>query len=154
MIEIDFKIDEEELLEDLSFKLEEVSNATFVLTMFMMPMRIVVNQVDLLDNSWADMPIMNIASNGLLAIQDLKEKGETIYSLPEGTGDIVCTMLNNNDVELSYSGFTNVKTIVTYDELERAFRVFADKVRKFLWERAPQMNNHPYWGPWLRGERD
>ena len=147
MIEIDFKVDEEELAEDFEFELEGLDNCFFVLTMFMMPVKIFMEGVDMLNppNTWIHLPIMNIASNGLMIIKKLKISKKEKYELPEAAGDFLFDLLDENHVKVLFR--KKDKIIVKYDELLKAFQQFADKVRKFLWERVPQMNEHPYWGP-------
>jgi hypothetical protein len=65
---------------------------------------------------------------------------------------IIFQDVNVNVIFFNSSERENVTA--NYNELLEAFKKFADKVRKFMWERVPQLNEHPYWGPWLRGERD
>ncbi len=158
MILIDFEIDENELLENFEEELEKLSTTFFVTTIFIMPIRILVNGYDLVEYNgypWAEMPIMHLASNGLLTVKRLKKIKKEVYNLPEGAGEITLTMIDDKDVRVAYKGFAKpVVTVVSYEELLEAFKTFADKVRKFLWERVPQMNTHHSWGPWLRGERD
>lgn len=158
MVLIDFKVDENELAENLDNELDKLKDCFFVSTLFIMPVRIQIEEFEIFEfdnDPWAEMPIMNIASAGLRKIKELKIEGTKKYDLPEGAGLLEFNMLDEKNVKVSYTGFTKpFVTLTSYNELLNAFEKFAEKVRMFLWERAPQINNHPYWGPWLRGERD
>ncbi len=154
MVTIDFKIDEEELKEDLECDLDTLDSGFFVFTMFMMPVKIIINRIDFLTPpcTWIHLPIMDIASNGLIVIKNLTPNVIKDYELPEGAGKFVFKLLETGKVTIEFRD--TKKTIVNYDELLEAFQSFAERVRIFLKKRAPQINEHPYWGPWLRGERD
>ena len=157
MILIEFEVDESELAENLEEDIVSIDLVSFVLTLFIMPVRFQINGIELFEykgDLWATMPIMNLASNGLLSVVKLKEARVKTYELLEGPGTMYFRMLENDNVEFIYDGVRQVITTVKYSELLEAFQNFADKVRKFIWERVPQMNEHPYWGPWLRGEKD
>jgi hypothetical protein len=157
MILIDFRVNEEELLEDLEMDIPTVEYPLFVLTFFMMPVKIQINGNNIFDppDQWAELPILNIASNGLVHVKSLKENISENYELPEGVGTFDFSLLKGGLVKINYNnGISSSVFIVTYNELLEAFQKFAEKVRAFLKERVPQLNEHPYWGPWLRGEKD
>lgn len=152
MIIIDFEIDETELAESLAGDITQDDYVCFVSTMFIMPVKFQIDDYILFISS---APIMSLASDGLLTVKELKNTKKEYYSIIEGPGDIDFFMIDNINVKLDFHDSSNhTIKIVNYDELLKAFEKFAEKVRKFLWERVPQMNDHPYWGPWLRGERD
>jgi hypothetical protein len=158
MILIDFKIDEAMLAEDLEEDITKHEECTFVISMFIMPVRMQINGIDLFEynnDPWSEAPIMNLASNGLLSVKRLKNKKKVTYPIIEGPGDLEFNMIDEINVNIDFfTGSRHVITTSKYDELLEAFQKFAEKVRKFLWVRVPQINDHPYWGPWLRGERD
>ena len=120
-----------------------------------MPIRFGVNGIELFkDRSkdiWASGPILSLACGGLLALQEAKNLGKTTYNILEGPIIIEFIMLDDGSIQIKHN---EKKVIANYNELVEAFHNFADKIRKFIWERVPQLNNHPYWGQWLRGERE
>lgn len=91
---------------------------------------------------------MSLASDGLLAVKCLKKSRKEHYSIIEGPGDIDFSMIDNMNVKIDFHNSSkHIVNNVKYDELLKAFEKFAEKVREFLWERVPQLNDHPYWGP-------
>lgn len=66
--------------------------------MFMMPVSIIINNTDLFDppNTWIHLPIINIASNGLIAVKELKSSKNEEYDLPEAAGKFVFRLLAND----------------------------------------------------------
>ena len=160
MISIDFKIDEEVLKEDLLEDEEKIVDSglvNFVISFFIFPVKMRINEIELFEyknNPWWYTPIMNIASEGLLDIKRLKQKKNVKYVIINGPGEFEFTMLDKDNVEVVFHGIEKIETVAKYSELLEAFQNFANKVREFIWERVPQMNDHPYWGPWLRGEKD
>ncbi len=158
MILLDFKIDENALAEDLEDDITKYQGCLFVLSFFIMPIRMQINGIEYFEykkEPWSYAPIMNLATEGLESIKQLKTKKIVTYPIIEGPGIFEFTMMDNSNVNVNFSnGSRHFVSIVNYDELIEAFQSFAEKVRTFLKKRVPQINEHPYWGPWLRGERD
>ncbi len=158
MIEIDFKIDEEVLAEDLEGDIPNLDETFFLYSRFVMPVRMKIDDIDLFEwnnDPWCEAPIIYIASTGIDITKNLKIQKKTFWPIIEGPGNIELTMLDEHNVELDLNtGSRHVIVTAKYQELLEAFQKFANKVREFIWERVPQLNEHPYWGPWLRGERD
>ena len=158
MTEIDFEVDEAELAEGLDNDIPNEEDSLFIMSYFLMPIRFQVNGVELFEynnDPWVSMPLLNIASCGLITVKDLKLSKKENFSLLEGPGYIEFTMIDDENVKIVYDYFPKpVILTVKYAELLEAFQKFAEKVRAFLKERVPQLNEHPYWGPWLRGEKD
>lgn len=159
MVIFDFKVDEEELAEDLEFDIVNTKYNLFALTFFMMPVRLNINGVEFFrydrtdpKNYWVGMPIINLASEGLIYVKSLPLKGRVEYDLPEVGTYLNFQMLPNNQVSITFG--KKIHVIIPYEELLKAFEDFAVNVRNFLNDRVPQMHQHPYWGPWLNGERD
>lgn len=159
MIIFDFEIDEDELREDLESDIPTTDLDLFVLTFFLMPVRLNINGVEFFqfDNPkpWdcrIGTPILNIASNGLIAVKSLPSVRKVEYVFLEVGSILEMTMLPENNVSIDFN--KKIHVVISYDELLTAFDRFAASVRKFLNERVPQMNQHPYWGSWLRGEHD
>ena len=150
MILIEFEVDENELAENLEGDIVEIDYVSFVLTLFIMPVRFQVNGIELFEykgDLWArDDPIMNLASNGLLAVINLNSSKIKKYNLLEGPGTMYFRMIEDDNVEFIYDGVRQVVTTVKYSELLEAFQKFADKVRKFIWERVPQNERTPLLG--------
>lgn len=159
MVILDFEIDEEELKNSLEEGVENEKTVCFVSTMFLMPLRMRLNELEIFgtnEDYWSPGPIMDLATSGLTIIKELRENRKEDYEIIEGPGDFIFTMISDEDVYVKFSSESGKKyaTTVKYDEILEAFEKFTEKVRKFLWERVPQINNHPYWGPWLRGDRE
>src|SRR5262249_8290154 len=105
MIEIDFEVDEEELNDNFESELDKLDYDLFVITMFIMPVRFKVDDIDVFeykDDPWSTMPIINLASNGLLVVKRLKKSGKEEYSLIEGPGDFYFSMIDNENVKIKY----------------------------------------------------
>lgn len=152
MITIEFEIDEIELENSMEEDVTREDHVSFVTTMFIMPVKFQINNEILFDSS---APIMSLASDGLLTIKNLMKTKKEHLSIINGPGDIDFHMIEDKMVKIDfYDSSTHTLVSVNYDELLDAFKKFAEKVRKFFWQRVPQLNDHPYWGPWLRGERD
>jgi hypothetical protein len=158
MVILDFKTNEDVLKECLEEEIENVDMICFVTTFFLMPLRLCINGLELFEidkDGWLPGPIISLASEGLSIIKELKITRKKEYQIIEGPGDFIFTMIDEKAVYVEFFGFSgNYKMNVKYEELLEAFKKFGEKVRAFLSERAPQINNHPYWGPWLRGEKD
>ncbi len=93
---------------------------------------------------------MSLASKGVIIVKNLKKSKKEHYEIIEGPGDIEFTMIDDITVELEfYNSSRSLVQFVNYIELLQAFENFAAKVRAFFWKRAPQLNEHPFWGPWL-----
>ncbi len=158
MIYIDFKIDEKVLAEDLDEDITKYDESVFIVSMFIMPVRMQINGTDFFEYRnvpWSQAPLLNLASNGLKGVKELKNNNEVSYHIYEGPGDFKFSLVEENTVHIDFNNWSkHLITTVKYHELLEAFQSFAEKVRIFLRERVPQINEHPYWGPWLRGERD
>ncbi len=158
MIIIDFKIDENELAENLDNDIPNVDYVLFVTTLFIMPVRFRINESDLFEinnDPWAEMPIINFASEGVQKIKKLLITRKEVYTLLEGVGVLQFIMEDEKNVKIIFNDSAkSIVNNVNYKELLEALQKFANKVRKFFWDRVPQINEHPYWGPWLREERD
>jgi hypothetical protein len=98
MILIEFQVDELALAENLKDDISSETRVSFVVTMFLMPVRFQVEGVDLFEyngDPWAEMPIMNMASEGLMAVKDLRITGKEEYDLMQEPGTFYFTMVNN-----------------------------------------------------------
>lgn len=158
MILLDFKIDEKALAEDLKEDILNEDEDFLLISYFFMPVRMKFNQYELFEyegDPWCEMPLLYVAS-GLKAVEKAKQIGQKGFILIEGPGEFVFTMINERtDVVVTYSdGLKLIVTVVSYIKLFEAFKIFENRVREFIWERVPLINKHPYWGPWLRGEKD
>ncbi len=158
MIIVDFLIDDTSLAEDLEMDIPNEEESLFEMSYFVMPVRFNVNENELFKGqkkSWATVPILSLASSGLIAVKDLLKTKKEKYTMLEGPGDFEFTLMDDRKVEIAFFNSTRkVLEIVNYEELLDAFQKFANKARAFLKERVPQLNEHPYWGPWLREEKD
>lgn len=158
MVDIDFLIDEESLAEDLEMDIPNEDVFLFEMSYFVMPIRFNANGNELFGSKadpWSSGPILPIASSGLIAVKDVLKTKREGYVILDGPGDMEFLMISDKLVEVAFFTSSVRETeIVNYDELLEAFEKFAAKARAFLNERVPQLNEHPYWGPWLRGEKD
>lgn len=150
--------DEKSLAEDLEMDIPNEDESLFEMSYFVMPIRFNVNGNELFENHgspWASGPILSLASSGLIAVKDILTTKKEKHLIIDGPGSIEFTLVDNKKVEAAFViSSERIAEIVNYDALLEAFQKFADKARIFLEERVPQLNEHPYWGPWLRGERD
>ncbi len=158
MINIDFLINEKSLAEDLEMDIPNEDESLFEMSYFVMPIRFNVNGLELFQNHgspWASGPILSLASSGLIAVKDVLKTKKEEYLIIDGPGSLEFTLMDNKKVEVTFViSSERIAEIVNYEELLEAFQKFACKARAFLKERVPQLNEHPYWGPWLRGEKD
>lgn len=156
-VKLDFRVNEDELSNSLNKNLQEPEDSVFISSIFSMPLRMKICNLELfkLKKVWQSGPIIGFASEGVATIKKLKISGKEHYGIIKGPGDLFFTMLTDEIVRVEFLGLSGkFDVIVGYEDLLKAFLKFANKVRKFLRERAPQINDHPYWGPWLRGEKD
>ncbi|MBA3236995.1 MAG: hypothetical protein H0T62_01420 [Parachlamydiaceae bacterium] len=137
---------------------DKLQTSLFTSTVFIMPVRFQANGIELFgfeDDPWSEAPVMCLATEVVEIVKELKSTIKENYIIIEGPGDIEFTMIDNENVKIDfYEGSEHIITTVKYDELLEALLKYSKKLRKFLWERVPELNDHPYWGPWLRGERD
>ena len=154
MIILDFKVDERELALSLEERIEDEDETFFNTTMFVMPLRMRLNDLEIFEtneaNPWSLGPVMDLASEGLAVIKDLKRKRKEEHLIIEGPGRFIFTMIDDENVYIEFTG--GYVTTVKYNDLLEAFERYSEKVRTFLKERVPQINDHYYWGPWLRDE--
>lgn len=158
MVNVDFLIDEVSLAEDLEMDIPSEEVDLFEMSYFVMPIRFNANGTELFENygsPWASGPILSLASSGLIAVKDLLKSKKEEHFILDGLGNMKFTLVDDKIVEIAFFNSTQrIVEIVNYKDLLEAFQKFASKARAFLKERVPQLNEHPYWGPWLRGERD
>jgi len=156
MIKLEFELDEKVLLEDLEESPKEADTAALVVTYFLMPVRFIIDDKDVFyyknerSNPGIEVPLMNLAINGLSHIKSLEDEDESFYLIPEAYGDLFFKRIENNKIEIIFSKFDE-KFIVDYDELLCAFEDFSERVKVFLRERVPELVDHSYWGKWVRG---
>jgi hypothetical protein len=123
-----------------------------------MPVKFMISGKDIfyddIKNPWYDMPLIDFSTTLLGIIKNLpkKKKNKFVFT-HEGYKDILFEMLPNNKVRLIYMGSMNT-FIVDYDELLKVFMKFEKEVKEFLNKDVPQFREHPYWGPWVRGEAE
>ncbi len=158
MIILDFLWDENSLAEDLEMDIPNEDESLFEMSYFVMPIRFNVNGNELFENCgspWASGPILSLASSGLIAVKDVLKTKKENYLIIDGPGSLEFTLMDNKKVEVAFViSSKRIAEIANHEDLLEAFQKFADKARMFLKERVPQLNEHPYWGPWLRGEKD
>jgi hypothetical protein len=161
MIVLDFKVDEYQLSLSLEGGIVDEDLGYFTTTMFLMPLRMRINGLEIFEtskeNPWSPGPIMDLASDLLKTVKELKKNRKATHLIIEGPGEFVFTMIDDEDVYIEFNTgcvTAGYSTTVKYDELLEAFEKYAEKVRTFLKEKVPQMYDHEYWGPWLRGETE
>jgi hypothetical protein len=141
MITLDFQVDEEELkecLDETERNIESIDEGCFVTTMFLMPLRMSLNGLEIFrikEDCWSPGPIMDLATYGLMTVKKLKKSRKEEHLIIEGPGEFTFTMVDDEDVYVKFTG--GYSTTVKYDELLEAFEKYAEKVRTFLKERVP-----------------
>jgi hypothetical protein len=158
MIELDFKIDKEEISEKTLKLINSSPNLAIQITYFLMPVRFQIDGEDFFYfkkselTPWHAMPLIDFSTRFLGKIKDLplKRKNKFVFA-HEGYNDVRFEMQGDTKVKLK-SGETKKEYIVDYNELLKVWEKFEKKVKKFLNENVPQLKEHPYWGAWIKGE--
>ena len=158
MIKLDFKIDEKELQPKYLKLIKPDRYICLVITCFLMPVRFQIHGKDVFYNKkapkfghWFTMPLLDVVTMGLGHIEILPQKKKTEWWLHESGGKVHFKMMSGNKVKVTFTSHDEV-FYVDYNELLQAFMNFRERVLKFLNERVPQLQDHSYWGPWLKGE--
>lgn len=173
MTTVDFRLDEASLAEDLQHSPESANPAALEETYFVMPVRLCVNQVELLElpgrekrtvfiaqseqgaeriqlpneaSCWLPLPLLGFATQALQAVNETKPGREQKLNLA-GSGHLVFARQNEQiSVESSINGRSSS---VQLAEALNAFRGFSDKVRQLLVSRVPAIQQHPAWRQWF-----
>lgn len=158
MIIFEFKIDEDELAEDLEFDVSSQDSCLFLISIFYMPVRLNINGIEFFrfgstkpNGFWTYVPLVAMASSLLMVVKSLTEIEIKDYSMPGG-GTFLFQFLQDDNLSVKFSGGEH--EVVPYYEFLNACEQFTANVRKFLNERVPQLHQHKFWGLWLRGEFD
>lgn len=156
MIIFEFKFNKRDLAVISAKDITSVPYSNFLHTHLRLPVRLNINGVELFrfDNPsphdyWCHMAILGFAAALLQDIRALPEIGNTVHQLIQGTA-FHFQMIPQNKVSIKFG--EKIHLIVDYEELLAAFEHFAANTRIFLNEHVPQLNQHRFWGRWLRGE--
>jgi hypothetical protein len=133
-------------------------NAALQETYFLMPTRLQVHQEELFavppkgqqkySSPWLELPILHVATVGLGKVKDICKQGQSMYTLP-GSGWRLRFEACGQDVMI-HSEVNGRQGCVRYAELLAAFEHFASTAREVLRHKVPELQEHPYWGKWLR----
>lgn len=173
MIMIEFRINEENLAEDLQHFSERTDSAALEETYFVMPIRLCANGVELFqlpnhkkrnifiahpdksaeivrfpeaENCWLPLPLLGFASHALQKLNEIKPGGEQKMYLA-GNGHL---LFARHGRQLSITSSINNKvSLVQFDEVQNAFRGFSAKVQQLLVSRVPAIQQHPSWNQWF-----
>ena len=160
MVLLEFRLSEEILREDRRFNPGMADTGALSETYFCMPVRMKIGCAELLEmpvrsqgkepSYWLPLPLLDVATTGLEAVKEAKQKERAVYSLP-GSGSRLYFEVNGNEVSV-YSQVNGRSARANYDKLLQAFNKFVLKVREVLKHEVPELMNHPYWGKWLKSE--
>jgi len=141
------------------YNLENVDSVEFSKKLFVMPVHLRVDNVEMLEMSvqygrvvteWPFLPIVDMASYGLEMVYDAWIHGQSEIWVSEI--GLRLTLERDGDNINIQSHNMNRKCSVPYIELEHAFEDFAKTVKETLLKGAPELAKHSYWGGWFRGE--
>ena len=154
----EFQVDDGALAADREIDPRTADAAALQETYFLMPTRLQVHQDELLAvppqgnrkdaSPWLELPILHVATVGLQKVKDICTEGQSIYTLP-GSGWRLRFQTSGQDV-LIHSEVNGLQSCVHYAELLAAFEHFASTAREVLSHKVPELQDHPYWGKWLR----
>jgi len=169
MVVLEFHVDAAIIAADCGIgDLRKADRVAIYQTYFMMPVRLRIGAIEILeldlpDNlpprhpvwrmpspAWQELPLLHVATVGLDTIRETRQVGVSRYDVPED-GTLYLTM-NGADVAVMSSNRPTMIGRAPYCELLDAFEQFADQVRETLGQECPELKEHPYWGPWFRGE--
>lgn len=173
MIAVDFRLDEASLAEDLLHSPEHASLAALEETYFVMPVRLCVNEVELLEQPnrknrnvfiahpeqsaqrmqlpheggrWLPLPLLGFATHALLALNEAKPGRGQKLNLAGG-GHLMFTCQGE---QLSVASSINGKRSSTqFAEVLNAFRTFSENIRQLLVSQVPAIQQHPFWRQWF-----
>ena len=154
---LEFQIDDGALAADREIDPRTADTAALQETYFLMPTRLQVHQDELLAvppqgkkdaSPWLELPILHVATVGLQKVKELCKEGQSIYTLP-GSGWRLGFQTSGQDI-LIHSEVNGRQSCVHYAELLAAFEHFASTAREVLSHKVPELQDHPYWGKWLR----
>jgi hypothetical protein len=96
------------------------------------------------------MPVLNLALNGMKAVQEVC-RGETVDFVLPDVGSRLLFEPIGNEVKI-YSGINRKSALTTSGELLQTFETFLNEVRRALRKGIPQLLKHPDLGIWLSKE--
>jgi hypothetical protein len=158
---LEFQVDEAALAADREVNPRTADAAALQETYFLMPTRLQVHQEELFAvplkgnrkdaSPWLELPILHVATVGLQKVKDICKQGQSIYTLP-GSGWRLRFQASGQDV-LIHSEVNGCQSCVHYPELLAAFEHFASAVKEVLHRKVPELQEHPYWGTWLKAKQ-
>lgn len=137
-------------------------------TYFMMPVRLRVGDVEMLElnlpdaphpqhpiqrmpsPAWQELPVLHVATVGLDTLKEAKETGTAQYDVPED--GILHLTIQAEDVHVVSSNRPDMMGHAPYHEVLDAFERFAAHIRQQLVQSCPELMEHPSWGAWFRGD--
>jgi len=146
--------------------------AVLEVTAFVLPVSFTVDGVDLFEipiigspenedeekdlsyrakSSWLPLPVLNLALNGMKAVQEVCRGKAVDFVLPDVGSRLLFEPIGN-EVKI-YSGINRRSALTTSGELLQAFEKFLDDVRTALRKEIPQLLKHPNLGTWLSNEK-
>ena len=155
---LEFQVDEAALAADREVDPRTADAAALQETYLLMPTRLQVHQDELFAvplkdhrkdaSPWLELPILHVATVGLQKVKDICKQSQSTYTLL-GSGWRLHFQASGQDV-LIHSEVNGRQSCVHYTELLAAFEHFASTVKEVLRHKVPELQEHPYWGKWLR----
>jgi hypothetical protein len=173
MTTVDFRLDEASLVEDIQHSPESANPAALEETYFVMPVRLCVNGIELLEqpgrakrnvfigadeqglrqtqlpdetSCWLPLPLLGFGTQVLQALNETKPGREQKLNLAGG-GHLV--FARHNDQIAVESSINGKRSSTQLAEALDAFRAFSEKVRQLLVTRVPVIQQHPSWRQWF-----
>lgn len=175
MVQMEFRVSQASLSEDKQSDPASREAGVLQETYFVMPVRLRVTDVDLLethatDNTvfsgnpgdasleissasfdipWMELPLLGVASLLPVCLEQAQREGVSQFNLP-GSGFRLLFRVSGEEICVE-SEVNGRQACASYDELSDGFRRFASSVRRFLLSEFPDLAQHKYWGSWLVG---
>jgi hypothetical protein len=172
MTNLEFHFDEASLAEDMRHSPESATSAMLEETYFVMPVRLCVNGVELLEqpnrevknlfvarmghapqrfasvteSCWLPLPLLGFATHGLQRLRQVKGGDEQkLYLSGGGQLDFI---LNGERIAIK-SSLNDRSSLAQLPEIVNAFQDFSESIRELLVHRIPSIQQHASWKQWF-----
>ncbi len=168
MVIFEFQLDECEIAQDRQFDVAGTHWGTLLMTGFLLPVRLNVDGVELLEPApreeiimvgtpagelipekritswpWFQIQILDLLVRGIERIKILKNDERFVYEIPDGAPSI--HFQRYGDEVLIYSELNRRAALADPEELIRCCENFARSACQMLNEKVPELINHPAW---------
>jgi hypothetical protein len=145
MVELSFKYDERVVRQDGAAIAEmdpSLLGALLPETLFIMPIRWRVNDVDVLQiaagkSPWLDLPVFSVNRDGRTALEEALRNGKAVYSLP-GSGTNIRLTRRDDYADLTVD-VTGVKVRDSFEGFRTAFDAFHTELMALVRREIPRL---------------